>query len=823
MSRRRDDLLGTVFWIAFVPYVLGVAVWLLVGLLPSLAHEVGSLHTELHDEGRDALRTSGRVTLVLQNHGDTPHGLVVLDPRGERLRDVRIPAVAPHGSDSVEFEPPSPGEYEIRSTADPEVGGELRIADDGRRSLTFRINEGEDRVVVVGIGDWAGFVGRIADASHHASHGGRVALEALFTVLNLGLGVLLVVRRPRDTTARLLAVGMVGTAATFNHQSHVVLHEFLLGDWWTPHLLFHLGSGLAYLFAVVVFPDGRLLPFTRTAPQRMAVRAAYGAAAVVLAGFVYISTADSHPGQTFFTVLFGVTIPVVGVAAQTYRLRHVSDPERRQQSRLLRWALLPMLTFGALYLLTTVVGGTEATESGSWVSDLGLSVFPALFALVPLALVMGILRYRLWEIDVLVSKTLLSVGLVAFIGAVYVGVVVVLGRALGPGDSAVIKIVATAIAAVAFEPVRERLERLANRLVYGRRATPYEVMAAFADRLSGVISVDEVLPRTAEAVALGVGAAAVRVTTFHHGGGTRTVRWPPDDETRSFTKVVVVLHRGVPVGEIAVAKPPGEKLTATEHRLLRSLVAQAGVAFNNAGLTVELEDRLQQMTEQTADLRASRQRIVTARQGERQRFVGLIHEQVETHLEQVDAGLEHVQTLLPARGEEALAQFDGLLGEGQAGLDALRDLARGIFPPVLADQGVLPALQAYLLQAQLPVDVELRGEQDRYEASAEASTYFCVVQALNNTGTYAAGSTVTVTLEFDDDRLEFSVTDDGPGVDDRRLTAGADIQNMRDRVEAVGGHFDAVSVIGRGTAVAGWVPVSPPVDARTTVATAEHR
>jgi signal transduction histidine kinase len=818
VTRRRRDLLGVLFWIGFVPYVAGVVVWLVFGLLPSLAHEVGALHTSLHDEAADAVRASGPVAVVLENHDHAQaHGLDVLD--ADRRVVARIPST-PHGvTEAVTIEAPPPGSYRIQSTVDPDVVGELRVEEEGRRALALRINADEDRIVKADIGGWDGLTGRIADASHRADHGGRVTLEALFSVLNLGLGLLLVARRPRDRTARLLAVGMIGTAATFNHQSHVVLHEFLLGDWWTPHLLFHLGSGLAYLFAVVVFPDGRLVPFTRTRGSRFALRVAYGLAAVVLAQFVLDWSDVSHPGQTFFTVLFGVAIPIVGVAAQTYRLHHVADPERRQQSRLLRWALVPMLSFGALYLLTIVVGGSSATASDSLVTEAGLAIFPALFALVPLALVMGILRYRLWEIDVLVSKTLLSVGLVAFIGAVYVGVVVLLGRALGPGDSAAVKIAATAIAAVAFEPVRERLERLANRLVYGRRATPYEVMADFADRLSGVMSVDEVLPRTAEAVGLGVGAAAVRVATFH-GGGTRSVRWPVDDDTTSFTRVNVVLHRGVPVGEIAVAKPPGERLSPTEHRLLTSLVAQAGVAFNNAGLTVELEDRLQEMTQQTAELRASRQRIVTARQGQRQRVVELIHDRVETHLDRADAELQRVESLLPDHGEEALLRFDRLLDEGQAGLDALRDLARGIFPAVLADQGVLPALQAFVLQAQLPVEVELRGDAVRSEPSAEATAYFCVVQALNNAGTYAPGSSVTVRLGAQDGRFEFSVVDDGPGVDEHELASGADIQDMRDRVEAVGGHFDAVSLVGSGTAVAGWVPVATLVGAGRAPSTA---
>ncbi len=810
MSSPGRRVLGALFWIAFVPYVAGVTVWLAFGLAPSVVREVSSLHTDLHERAGDAVRP-GAVRLSLVNHDpDHDHGIEVVDAADGVV--VTIPEAGYHGT--REATPRlEPGSYVLRSTANPDVQGELLVAEGGRSALTLQVNDNQDRVVKVGIGGWDGLAGRVADASHRADHAGRVTLEALFSVLNLGLGLLLIIRRPYDRTARLLSVGMIGTAATFNHQSHVVLHEFLLGDWRTPHLLFHLASGLAYLFAVVVFPDGRLVPFTRSDAERILVRVAYGLAATVLAVFVLDRSDVSHPGQTFFTVLFGLAIPIVGVAAQTYRLRHVSDPERRQQSRLLRWALLPMLSFGALYGLVLAVTGTSPSDSDATVVQIGLAVFPALFALVPLALVMGILRYRLWEIDVLVSKTLLSVGLVAFIGAVYVGVVVVLGRAIGPGDSAVVKIVATAIAAVAFEPVRERLERLANRLVYGRRATPYEVMADFADRLSGVISVDEVLPRTAEAVALGVGAAAVRVTTFHHGGGTRTVRWPADDDTKSFTKVVVVLHRGVPVGEIAVAKPPGERLTAAEHRLLGSLVAQAGVAFNNAGLAVELEDRLQEMTEQTEQLRASRQRIVTARQGLRQRVVELIHERVETHLEHAETQLEQVQALLPDRSAEALDRFDRILDDGQAGLDALRELARGIFPPVLADQGVLAALQAYVLSAALPVDVELQGGGDRWDPTTESAVYFCVIQALNNAGTYAPGSTVSVRLAAEDGRLEFSVIDDGPGVEQHRLLAGADIQDMQDRVEAVGGHFDAVSAVGKGTAVAGWVPVAVTVDA----------
>nr|MBA2625567.1 sensor histidine kinase [Acidimicrobiia bacterium] len=183
-----------------------------------------------------------------------------------------------------------------------------------------------------------------------------------------------------------------------------------------------------------------------------------------------------------------------------------------------------------------------------------------------------------------------------------------------------------------------------------------------------------------------------------------------------------------------------------------------------------------------------------------------IHDRVEIHLETAAAQLEHVQMLIPTDPRRALDCLDALLVKGGESLDALRDLARGIFPAVLADRGVMPALHAHLLQAGFPVEVDIEGWEERFDPDAEASVYFCVVQALANAGTYAAGSRVTVRLTAADDRLEFSVTDDGPGVDPARLHQGGDVQDMRDRVEAVGGVLATISVPGQGTIVSGWVP-----------------
>jgi signal transduction histidine kinase len=800
MRRPRPDLGGALFAIFFVPYVVGVVVFLTAGLAPSVVKEFGSLHQSLHDSADDALLAESDVTIQLEHlDRETPHHLMILGGGGQP-RVLAGSVVQGEGRAIYRFVAPPAGSYRLTSVDDPDLDGEIRFAADGTRSVSIRVPQGQHRFERVGAAGWSEVAHRVADASHRADHPARVTLETLFSALNLGLGLMLIVRRPRDLTARLLAVAMIGTAITFNDQSHSTVREYLIGDWWFAHDLCHLLSGVAYMYAVIVFPDGRLLPLESR--HRWLLRTAYGVATLVLAVNVLSGRVEGHPGQRFFAVLFGLLIPLVGVGAQTYRLRRAADPVVRQQSRLLRWALLPMFIGGVTYFVLTRSLGTDE------VKDVGLAVFPVLFALVPLALIMGILRYRLWDIDLFVSRALLSVGLAAFIGLVYVAVVVVLGQGLGPGGSAGLKIVATAIVAVAFEPVRERLSRFANRLVYGERATPYEIMAEVSDRLAGAISVDEILPRIAEATVKGVGGLAGRVTAFLPGGGSRTVEWPEAGVVTSFPLVVPVTYQGEEVGQIAVATARGERLRPEAEKLLAALAAQAGLAVNNARLTIELQAHLQEISVQAAELHASRQRIVTARQAQRQQVVQLIHDQVEARLGRVSNMLDELEPLLLTDVEHAIESVDALLDECGDALDALRDLARGIFPAILTDQGVGAALDAYVLQARLPVDVRVDGMDatDRFDPQAEATVYFCVIQALANVGKYAPDSAVVVSLRADTDHLAFSVADDGPGTDPRRLQEGGDIRDMRDRVEAVGGEFDAMTAPGEGTVISGWVP-----------------
>src|SRR5206468_12977017 len=169
-----------------------------------------------------------------------------------------------------------------------------------------------------------------------------------------------------------------------------------------------------------------------------------------------------------------------------------------------------------------------------------------------LTLGLAILKYHLYEIDFVINKTLVYGALAVVIALVYVVLVVGIGALVGTrGEpNLVLSLLATAIVAVAFEPLRQRLQRVANQLVYGHRLSPYEVLSEFSRRMAGVLSVDEVLPRMAAEAARGVNGSRSRVRVYVPGAEDQVVAWPPEDVARPFDRTEVVLHHGDPVGEI---------------------------------------------------------------------------------------------------------------------------------------------------------------------------------------------------------------------------------------------------------------------------------
>jgi signal transduction histidine kinase len=441
-------------------------------------------------------------------------------------------------------------------------------------------------------------------------------------------------------------------------------------------------------------------------------------------------------------------------------------------------------------------------------------------ASVPVAMGAAILTRRLYDIDVIVNKTVVYASLAVFITAVYVALVVGLGQAIGQrGNTGFgLSILATVVVAVAFQPVRERVQRLANRLVYGKRATPYEALSMFAGQLAVAVPAEDLLPQLARVLADATGAARTQVWLCAGDRLRLEAAYSPDNRDDAerrrepialppqglpdfpgATTAYEVSHGGERLGALTLAKRPGEALTPVERRLAAQLAAQAGLVLHNAGLTDQLNERL-------AELRASRKRIVAAADGERRRLERNIHDGAQQQLVALSVLARLAETSVDSDKEGARALLDQARADATDALETLQDLARGIYPPLLADQGLRAALETQARKSPVPVTVEAAG-LGRYPQEAEAAAYFCVLEALQNVAKYAAASRAVVRLAGSADALEFSVTDDGAGFDTASAGYGTGLQGMADRLAALGGDLRVRSRPGHGATVTGRLPV----------------
>jgi signal transduction histidine kinase len=421
-------------------------------------------------------------------------------------------------------------------------------------------------------------------------------------------------------------------------------------------------------------------------------------------------------------------------------------------------------------------------------------------------------------VDIVISKTIVYAGLALFISLAYVAIVVGIGELFGGDDAnAALQIAATATVAIAFEPAREQLQRFGNRLVYGKRATPYEVMSSFGHRMAAVPSIDDVLPDMAETAARGVGGTGARVTLLLEDGTDRSVAWPADGAVDDPTFALPVTHAGSTIGEIAVTKPANEPLRPAERALLEDLAGHAGLALHNVRLAADLETKALELSTQTQEIERSRERLVTARDAQRRRLerelrdgigaeLAAIRDEVGSDAERVTEDPDGVQRSLDDLGVRA-----------NDALDELRNVARGIFPPLLIDKGLAAALESHVRRSavETTLDIDPRVAGTRFDPAAENAVYFCCVQALQNAQRHAPGAAVAIRLALEgSDVLTFIVSDVGAGFDPAAVTAREGMQIMTDRVAALGGTLIVDSSPGSGTTVTGTIPSAALEEAR---------
>jgi signal transduction histidine kinase len=635
------------------------------------------------------------------------------------------------------------------------------------------------------------------------------------------LGALIASRRPTNPIGWLMLaiatlVGISGLAALIAIRALLVgvsPHSWVRWAAWVQNWIGNPALG-ALILIFLLFPDGKLLTTRWRWVARLTVvgsvwvvaGTALDAAPVELSPHLpkvgnpigVSALAGFSNGPTFPVIVLLLILAVVGLLM---RLRR-SDGEERQQ---LKWfAYAASVSVGLLILAIPATSLSPALSNAMFAGAFSLG-----FAfLVPGAAALAILRYGLYEVDVVINKTLVYFSLAAVITAIYVGIVVGIGAIIGSKGNVGLSVLATAIVAVAFQPVRDRSRRFANRLVYGKRATPYEVLSEFADKMAATYSVEDVLPRTARILAEATGATRagvwLRVGTELHAAGSwpsapNVERVPLADaeapDVPGATRVAAVRHQGEVLGALSIEKPPGNPMTPAEDKLLADVASQAGLVLRNVRLIEEL--------------RASRQRIVAAQDAAARRLERNIHDGAQQQLVALAVKANLAQLLARKDPEKADEMLSQLKAEAQDALENLRDLARGIYPPLLADQGLVAALTAQARKSSVPVTVEADGI-GRFSQDAEAAVYFCTLEALQNVAKYAKANGATVRLDQRGGYLDFEVADDGVGFDPSAAGYGTGTQGMADRLAALGGELVVTSSPGAGTKVTGKIPVALP-------------
>jgi signal transduction histidine kinase len=427
-------------------------------------------------------------------------------------------------------------------------------------------------------------------------------------------------------------------------------------------------------------------------------------------------------------------------------------------------------------------------------------------------------RWRSFSRGQLQEHLLVLAGLAAFVGAVYVAVVIVVGLFVGRSDapSPLLSVAATAIVAVGFEPVRKRLRAWANRLSGRPYPLPYDVLAHFAP--DSEAPAQETPLWMAKVLASGVGARQVQVWLLA-GGRIRLAAVHPESEgeppappelTDDPTPVPgrhvrPVRHGGELLGVLVVEEREGERLTPVEEELLDSLAAQAGLVLRNLGLTTELHDQLLDVSARAGLLRTARRKVVASEDVERQLLERDLHDGAQQQLVALAVNIRLVQNLLTRSQHQARELLESLDRTVQQAVTDLLEVVEGP-PRLLAQAGLTAALRSAAGTSPLPVELVSSG-LGRYSADVELALYFCCLEALQNVAKHAAAHAVVIELHGDDRSVTACVSDDGRGFDVQASSDGG-LAHMAERIRDVGGALSIRSDHRDGTKVRAEVPLA---------------
>jgi signal transduction histidine kinase len=627
-----------------------------------------------------------------------------------------------------------------------------------------------------------------------------IVMAVIFALVCIGIAALIVWRKSNDWLALLASLAFV--LALLGASAHVIA-IYDDNPLWRPAL----GTWLnLILFVLLLFAC--LFPVGQNVPR-------WTLALIILAAFWTLIAALNPSLQLVriprpYNFLMIVGCLGAGMVIQIYQYRH-SNPIQRQQTK---WVV-----FGATSATVGVFGQAAATfwsiPSGPPAVLFDLIGYPAiqlLKLLLPLTIAVAILRYRLWDIDIIINRALVYGTLTVSVIGIYVIVVGTLGTTIQGRSNVLISILATGLVAVLVQPLRDRLQRGVNRMMYGERDDPVTVLSQLGQRLEGTLAPDAVLPSLVETVAQTLKLSYVAIETIEqrldsppateaspNSPSSPTVAYghPQPDVIR-----LPLIYQSETIGHLLVSpRAPSEPLSPMDRHLLENIAHQAGMAVHAVSLT--------------GDLQRSRQRLVTTREEERRRLRRDLHDGLGPNLASQGLKLAAVKQLLEKDPASAIPLLDQVMTQNQSTVEEVRRLVYGLRPPALDELGLVAAIRDYVagMDGKSTLQIEITEPQEGLPpltAAIEVAAYRIVLEALTNVIRHAQAKHCAIRFSPSQNGsnaiLQIEIVDDGIGLP-RDLRAGVGLRSMRERAEEVGGILTIEPAMNGGTHIRARLPV----------------
>jgi signal transduction histidine kinase len=639
-----------------------------------------------------------------------------------------------------------------------------------------------------------------------------LASEVLFAGVCMVIAFAIFWRRSDDWLALLVSLTFIMVLMGI---SFPVLSLYLKDMVWQRQSL--LDVWFALMFGVLIvclylFPDGKFVPRVT------------GILTVLLVVWTLRQLFDPalYPWRMTprnFIIVQTITLGT-GVLSLVYRYRYHSDRMQRSQIRWIVWGaaaavlglLLQTLPLTFDPLRVSPLAFDLAGQARVLYDFIQYPIGQLLKILFPISIAFAIRRHRLWNIDILLNRALVYGALTAIIIGLYVIVVGLLGTMIQGRGNLLVSILATGLVAVLVQPLRDRLQRGVNRMMYGERDDPVTVLSRLGQHLEGTLAPDAVLPSLVETVAQALKLPYVAIEPASQRLDSRST---PDSLLTNIASPIIsfgtpqpdvmrlpLIYQTETIGHLIVAlRSPGEALSPMDRHLLENIAHQAGMAVHAANLT--------------ADLQRSRQHLVTAREEERRRLRRDLHDGLGPNLASQGLKLAAVKQLLEKDPSSAISLLDQVMAQNQSTVEEIRRLVYGLRPPALDELGLVAAIRDHIagMDGKSALQIEITEPPEDLpplSAAVEVAAYRIVLEALTNVIRHAQAHHCVIRFSLDQKdsayTLQIEIEDDGRGLP-VEYRAGVGLRSMRERAEEVGGHCVIESRESHGTNVRAQLPL----------------